>query len=112
MNLYLFNKDDLIVYHTVHRPLPSEIDVCAAGGTGTPFPPCSVSQESPIFVSLTIPPSIQENMGASPDMLLREASAPPPKLVRDDDSNALLFHPTRDSDPCNQTTRSSNFGTS
>ena len=103
-------------YHTVHRPRPS--DVCAAGGTGTPFPPRSVSQESPIFVSLTIPLSIQEKMGASPDMLpcgfggSDVASAPPPKLARDDDLNALLFRPTRDSDPCHQTTRSSNFSKS
>jgi hypothetical protein len=99
----------------VHRPRPTENGGCAAGGTGTPFPPCSVSQESPVFVSLTIPLSNHEKMGASPDMLLcgfgggDVASALPPKLARDDDLNALLFRPTRDSDPCHQTARSSNF---
>jgi hypothetical protein len=43
-------------HHTVRRPRPR--DVCAAGGTGTPFPPRSVSQVSSIFVPLTIPLSI------------------------------------------------------
>ena len=85
--------------------------MCAAGGTGTPFPPRLVSQESPIFVSLTIPLSIQEKMGASPDMLpcgCGGSDVASPKLARDD-LNALLFRPTRGSDPCSQTTRSSNF---
>lgn len=110
MNLYYSKWIDSIMtsstHHTVHRPRPSD-DVCAAGGTGTPFPPRSVSQLSPIFMSLTIPLSIQEKTGAaSPDMLpcgfggSDVASVPPPKLVRDDDLNALLFRPTRDSDPC------------
>lgn len=103
--------------HSVHRPRPTENGGCAAGGTGTPFPPRSVSQESPTFVSLTIPFSIQEKLGASPDVLLCGFDGsdvasilrlPPPKLlVRDDDLNALPFR-----DPCHQTARSSNSNTS
>jgi hypothetical protein len=109
----------VISYHTVRRPRPSENGVCAAGGTGTPFPPSPVSQESPILVSLAIPLSIQEKLGASAAMLVPcgfgrsdVASVPPPKLVSDDDLCAWPFRPTRDSDPCHQTTRSSNFVTS
>jgi hypothetical protein len=108
--------------HTVHRPRPSENGVSAAGGTGKPFPPRSVSlsQESPIIVSLTIPLSIRGKLGASPDILpcgfgrSDLTSVPPPKLrvVCDDDLDAFLLRPTRENDdPCHQTTRSSNFGT-
>jgi len=106
----------IISYHTVRRPRPSENGVCAAGGTGTPLPPSSVSQESPILVSLAIPLSIQEKVGVSAAMLAPcgfggsdVASVPPPKLIRDGDLSAWPFRPTRDSDPCHQTTRSSNF---
>ncbi len=100
----------------MRRPRPSESGVCAAGGTGTPFPPSSVSQVSPIFVSLVIPLSIREQMGASPDILapggFGGGDIASVKLVRDCDLNAILFRPTRDCDPCHQTMGSSNFGTS